>query len=261
MKYYIAPLALVLSSVLTTTVQAETQLFISTSINQDAQIQLNYPAAVRIEQIVQDGLVQLPKYNKTNQNEVVPIYWLGAALLDIENTAVLETKRQQVLTLLSKMGEAKDDSAYIAKLAKLAQFIRNLKLGQRVIQPLDVDVIRINDSYNALINGRFLLVLPPRPTTVTVLGAVAQTGSFTWQNQLSSKDYLKQAGILNNAETSFIWIIQPDGQAIKQPIAYWNHQTQDIAPGATLYVEFSSGFGDDTSLNENMIELLRNRAL
>lgn len=261
MRYYIAPLALLLSSVLTTTVQAETQISVSTSINQDSLVRMNYPAAVRIEQIVQDGLQQLPTYNKTTNKEVVPIYWLGAALLDIQNTAALETKRQQVLTLLSKMGEAKDDSTYIAKLAKLAQFIRNLKLGQRVVQPLDIDLIRINDSYNSLIDGRFLLVLPPRPSTVTVLGAVAQSGDLAWQGQKTSKDYLKQAGILDNAETSFVWIIQPDGKAIKQPIAYWNHQEQDIAPGASLYVEFSSLFDDYTQLNENIVELLRNRAL
>lgn len=261
MRYYIAPLALLLSSVLTTTVQAETQISVSTSINQDSLVRMNYPAAVRIEQIVQDGLQQLPTYNKTTNKEVVPIYWLGAALLDIQNTAALETKRQQVLTLLSKMGEAKDDSAYNAKLAKLAQFIRNLKLGQRVVQPLDIDLIRINDSYNSLIDGRFLLVLPPRPSTVTVLGAVAQTGDLAWQSQKTSKDYLKQAGTLDNAETSTVWIIQPDGKVIKQSIAYWNHQEQDIAPGASLYVEFSSLFDDYTQLNENIVELLRNRAL
>lgn len=255
MRYYIAPLALVLSSALTATVHAETQLFISTSTNQDAQVQLNYPTAVRIEQIVQDGLQQLPAYNKTTNKEVVPIYWLGAALLDIQNTAALETKRQQVLSQLAKIGQVKDDSAYIA------QLIRSLQLGQRVMQSMDIDLIRINDSYNSLIDGRFLLVLPPRPSTVTVLGAVAQTGDLAWQGQKTSKDYLKQAGLLDNAETSFVWIIQPDGKAIKQPIAYWNHQEQDIAPGASLYVEFSSLFDDYTQLNENIVELLRNRAL
>ena len=261
MRYYIAPLALLLSSVLTTTVQAETQISVSTSINQDSLVRMNYPAAVRIEQAIQDGLQQLPAYNKTTNKEVVPIYWLGAALLDIQNTAALETKRQQVLSQLAKMGQVKDDSAYIAKLAKLAQLIRSLQLGQRVMQPLDIDLIRINDSYNSLIDGRFLLVLPPRPSTVTVLGAVAQTGDLAWQGQKTSKDYLKQAGILDNAETSFVWIIQPDGKAIKQPIAYWNHQEQDIAPGASIYVEFSSLFDDYTQLNENIVELLRNRAL
>ena len=261
MRYYIAPLALLLSSVLTTTVQAETQISVSTSINQDSLVRMNYPAAVRIEQIVQDGLQQLPTYNKTTNKEVVPIYWLGAALLDIQNTAALETKRQQVLSQLAKMGHVKDDSAYIAKLAKLAQLISSLQLGQRVMQPLDIDLIRINDSYNSLIDGRFLLVLPPRPSTVTVLGAVAQTGDLAWQGQKTSKDYLKQAVILDNAETSFVWIIQPDGKAIKQPIAYWNHQEQDIAPGASLYVEFSSLFDDYSQLNENIVELLRNRTL
>lgn len=82
-----------------------------------------------------------------------------------------------------------------------------------------------------------------------------------WQSQTSSKDYLKQAGLLENAETSFVWIIQPDGNAIRQPIAYWNYQAQDIAPGATLFVEFSSLFDGYANLNENIIELLKNRTL
>lgn len=261
MRSYLTPLALLLGSVFITSAQAETQLFVTTSAQQDAPVQLTYPAAIRVRQVVQDGLTHIPEHNKTNKKDIVPIYWLGAALLDIHNTASLESKRQQVLSQLAQMGEAKDEHTYIAKLAQLAQFLRQIKLGQRIIQPLDIDLVRINDSYNPLIEGRFQLVLPPRPTTITLLGAVAQPGSLAWKSQASSKDYLKQAGLLDNAETSFVWIIQPDGQVIKQPIAYWNHQAQDIAPGATLYVEFSSLFDDYTNLNENMIELLRNRAL
>ncbi|MGL4711543.1 MAG: capsule biosynthesis GfcC family protein, partial [Shewanella sp.] len=242
MKYYLSPLALFIGLFTAANTHAQTQLSITTSSQQEAPVHMSYPTGVRVGQVVQDGLQQLPLYNSATNKEVIAVYWLGAALLDTENTAALETKRQQVLTRLSQMGAAKDNSAYIAKLAKLAQFIRNISIGQRVIQPLDIDLIRINDSYNAQIDGRFLLVLPPRPTTVTVVGAVAQTGVLPWKSQLSSKDYLRQAGILDNAETRFVWIIQPDGQAIKQPIAYWNHQAQDIAPGATLYVEFSSLF-------------------
>lgn len=121
--------------------------------------------------------------------------------------------------------------------------------------------MRITDAYNPVIDGDFLLVLPPRPTTVTVVGAVAQTGEQAWQSRASSKDYLNQAGLLDNAEDSFVWIIQPDGNAIKQPIAYWNHQAQDIAPGAILFVEFTALFADHAELNNNIIELLKNRAL
>lgn len=261
MKSYLTSLALLVSSVLSTAAHAETQLFVTTSSHQEAQLHIVYPTGIRIAQAVQDGIQQLPLYNKTNNKEVAPIYWLGAALLDIENTAALETKRQQILSQLAQMGEATNDSRYIAKLAQLAQFLRGIKLGQRVIQPLDIDVIRITESYNAIIDGKYQLVLPPRPTTITVLGAVTQTGNMTWQSQANSKDYLTQAGLLDNAQTSFVWIIQPDGKAIKQPIAYWNHQAQDIAPGATLFVEFSSLFDGYAHLNENIIELLRNRVL
>lgn len=261
MRSYFPPLALLASSLFLSMAQAETQLFVATSSSKEAQVQITYPSAIRIGQALQDGLAQLPLYNKTTQNEIVPIYWLGAALLDLQNTAALETKRQQVLSQLAEMGQKADNSGYIAKLAQLAQFLRQMKLGQRIIQPLDVDLVRITDAYNSLLDGRFLLVLPPRPTTVTVVGAVAQTGDMAWQSQMDSQEYLKQAGLLDNAETSFVWVIQPDGKAIKQPIAYWNHQVQDIAPGATLFVEFSSLFDGHSDLNANIIELLRNRAL
>lgn len=261
MRSYLAPLALLTSSLFLSMVQAETQLFVATSSSKDAQVQISYPSAIRIEQALQDGLAQLPINNHTTQTEIMPIYWLGAALLDIQNTAALETKRQQVLSQLAEMAQNPDNSSDIAKLAQLEQFLRQIKLGQRVIQPLDVDLVRITDAYNSLIDGRFLLVLPPRPTTVTVVGAVAQTGNMAWNSQMDSQEYLKRAGLLENAETSFVWIIQPDGKAIRQPIAYWNHQAQDIAPGATLYAEFSSLFDDYSDLNANIVELLRNRAL
>ncbi|MFB2726394.1 capsule biosynthesis GfcC family protein [Shewanella mangrovisoli] len=261
MRPYLTSLTLLISVFLSNQVQSETQLLITSSAEQNTLIEITYPKTIRIQQAVHDGLTQLPIHNKSSSNDVVPIYWLGAALLDIKNTASLETKRQQILNQLIQMGEATDDSHYIARLAKLAQFIRKIKLGQRVIQPLDIDLIRINQSFNAALDGRFLLVLPPRPTTVTLLGAVEQMGSYEWQSNIDSKEYLKQAGLLNNAETSTVWIIQPDGKAIKQPIAYWNNQEQDIAPGASIYVEFSGLFDDYSTLNNNIIELLKNRAL
>ncbi|MCD8557699.1 MAG: capsule biosynthesis GfcC family protein [Shewanella xiamenensis] len=261
MRSYITPLALLASSLFLPNVEANTQLFVSTSASNPPQLQITYPSAIRVGQAVQDGLTQLPLYNQPTKNEAVAIYWLGASLLDIKNTAALEATRQQVLQQLATMGEQIDNGNYIAKLSKLAQFLRTIKLGQRINQPLDLDLIRITDAYNPVIDGDFLLVLPPRPTTVTVVGAVAQTGEQLWQSRASSKDYLKHAGLLENAETSFVWIIQPDGNAIRQPIAYWNYQAQDIAPGATLFVEFSSLFDGYANLNENIIELLKNRTL
>ncbi|MEL4429130.1 capsule biosynthesis GfcC family protein [Shewanella mangrovisoli] len=261
MRSYITPLALLISSVFLPTAKANTQLFVSTSASNSPQLQITYPSAIRVGQAVQDGLAQLPLYNQTTRDEAISIYWLGATLLDLQNTAKLEATRQHVLQQLANMGQQADNSQYIAKLSKFAQFLRNIKLGQRVNQPLDLDLIRITHAYNPIIDGQFLLVLPPRPTTVTVVGAVAQTGEQEWHSRASSKNYLKQAGLLDNAENSFVWIIQPDGNAIRQPIAYWNHQAQDIAPGAVLFVEFSALFDGYSTLNNNIIELLKNRAL
>ncbi|MFB2637766.1 capsule biosynthesis GfcC family protein [Shewanella bicestrii] len=260
MKSCITAITLLASSLFLPAVNASTQLFVSTSSSDLTQLQLTYPSAIRVEQAVQDGLTQLPA-NYITEAHPTPVYWLGAALLDTKNTATLELIRQQILQQLANMGQQADNSQYIAKLSKFAQFLRNIKLGQRVNQPLDLDLIRITDAYNPIIDGQFLLVLPPRPTTITVVGAVAQTGEQKWVSRTSSKDYLKQAGLLENAENSFVWIIQPDGKTIRQPIAYWNHQSMDIAPGAILFVEFSGLFDDYSTLNNKIIELLKNRAL
>lgn len=48
MRSYLMPLALLVSSVLATVAQAETQLLVTTSSNQDAQVELLYPTSIRL---------------------------------------------------------------------------------------------------------------------------------------------------------------------------------------------------------------------
>ena len=115
MRSYLMPLALLVSSVLATVAQAETQLLVTTSSNQDAQVELLYPTSIRLDKVVLNGLQQLQIHNKNNHKEITPIYWLGAALLDIQNTAALEAKRKETLSQLAQMGQAADDSIYTAK--------------------------------------------------------------------------------------------------------------------------------------------------
>ena len=66
MRSYLMPLALLLSSVLAAVAQAETQLLVTTSSNQDAQVELLYPTSIRLDKVVLDGLQQLQIYNKNN---------------------------------------------------------------------------------------------------------------------------------------------------------------------------------------------------
>lgn len=260
MKYYLLPLSVILTAMLSPCVQAETTLTVTTSAYANQQAQLNYSAPVRIEQTLEDGLAQLQN-TQAPASKTQPVYWLGAALIDMQNTAALEKKRQSVLTQLRQMGANSDDSQYISKLAQLAQFIRNIHLGQRVFQPLDRDHVRITAKHNPLLDGRFMLVLPPRPHSITVVGAVSKMGDMTWLPQASSQDYLEKAYPLENADNSYVWIIQPDGHALKHPIAYWNAKQQDIAPGATIFVSYAATFENYDTLNDNIIELLRNRTL
>ncbi|QYJ79944.1 capsule biosynthesis GfcC family protein [Shewanella acanthi] len=239
---------------------AQTQLVVSTSAEQAPLFQLSYPTPIRVQQAVQEGIVQLPNYNPA-KTKPQPIYWLGAALWDMQDTQELETKRKEILDSLSQMQSDSTESEYVHKLGQFSEYIRQLKLGKRIMQPLDIDLIRINEALNPLIEGQYQLILPPRPNTITVLGAVNGISQQPWQVTTKSQDYLDKVNLLDNAENSYVWLIQPNGEAIKQPIAYWNHRAQDIAPGALLYVEFSSPFNGFATLNDNIVELLKNRAL
>ncbi len=250
-------LALLIGPTLCSTAQAETQLFVATSSKIEPQVTISYPSSIRIKQAVQDALVQLPNHN-TAETSPQSVYWLGAALLDLNNISGLETSRRNVLNILEQMNKTSHNGT---QLKQLIQYLRDLKLGQRVKQPLDIDLIRINDAYNAKIDGRYQLILPARPTTVTLLGAISHNDEQAWQARKESREYVQQAGLLDDAEKSFVWIIQPDGEAIRQPVGYWNHQAQDIAPGAILYVEFSNLFDGYANLNKDIIELLKNRTL
>ncbi|ELR63786.1 YjbG polysaccharide synthesis-related protein [Photobacterium marinum] len=237
----------------------EVQVTASAQYNQ--HLKLSYPAPVRLQQVLADSIANLqqlplpPKHNQKKGN-TDQIYWPGAALL----TARSNPEQKAVLAKLNTLSTIWQNEGRNAVL-NLKTWLKNEPIGQRVFNSLDYDLVRIEMTQNPLISEDVAVVLPPRPNSVWLLGAVKQPEKLQWRERSSAQRYLEKITPLSNSDNSSVWVIQPDGIVEKHPIAYWNKEHMDIAPGAIIYLGFAALPDDLDSLNEELINLLRNRTL
>ncbi|WP_330961884.1 capsule biosynthesis GfcC family protein [Photobacterium sp. 53610] len=252
--------------------QPDTRVIASTvvevRINQSNQgLQLRYPTTVRLDQVLQDTLANLNQLPAKVSGQ--SLYWFGSMLWRSDSITRQVMKEQQ--------------SAVILQLQQLAQQVRNKKPetshslqilanalsaplpGQRIIQSLDRDSVRISPDKNPGLNGQFRLQVITRPETVKVFGAFLQPNledskiKLSWQERKNATDYLQQVTSLTISNPDYLWVIQPDGKAEQHNIAYWNRNHKDIAPGATIYLPFTSLPDGYESLNDDIVDLLKQR--
>ena len=98
---------------------------------------------------------------------------------------------------------------------RLIERLREVKTTGRIVlslDPADATVGRLMDI--ALENGDKFLV-PPRPATVNVLGAVYNQNSFLYRSDEQVGDYIRSAGgATRNADTANAFVIRADGTVV-----------------------------------------------
>lgn len=239
----------------TTSAQAFT-IEVFNSRHQAEHLLLNYPQSVRLEQVLADTVANLALLPTAQQNINQSIYWTGAGLYK----KFPHPNKANVINQLDKVSElvdADEKSSFQQLATQLSQF----DIGERVFTPLDYDIVRIDKASNPLISESLSVVLPSRPDSVWVLGAVNTNGKQSWLSRTNASDYLEHVGHTANGNNSVATVIQPDGVVEQHPIAYWNKSHKDIAPGAIVYLGFDNLPTGYTSLNDEIINLLRNKAL
>ncbi|AJR09508.1 polysaccharide synthesis [Photobacterium gaetbulicola] len=231
------------------------------SRSQTEHLQLNYTQAVRLEQVLADTVANLSLLTVSNAATNQPIYWTGASLFQ----GFPHPEKAHVVTQLEKTAQLVDVDEK-GSFQQLAEQIDQYNIGARVFTPLDYDFVRIDKSSNPMVSAQqysepLTLVVPSRPDSVWVLGAIENNGKQPWQPRTSASKYLKQAGSTAYGDNSVTTVIQPDGTVEQHPIAYWNKSHMDIAPGAIVYLSFDNLPTGYRHLNDEIINLLRNKAL
>ncbi|MEZ8252982.1 capsule biosynthesis GfcC family protein [Vibrio splendidus] len=108
----------------------------------------------------------------------------------------------------------------------------------------------------------FELYLTARPTSVNVVGAVKQAQTLPLVEHAHLDNYLTRlpkGQLLDIADNSTAFVIQPDGQVNEISYAYWNSKPAYFAPGAIIFIAFDSLPSEFSTLNQDIVELLRHK--
>jgi hypothetical protein len=194
-------------------------------------------------------------------------YLLGAAWLHTPLRNAQERLKLGVLFDLAtvRSNALQDDETELAALAaRLSEKVQSMPVTGRRVAQLDPVRVELNRGENPYLSNGDVLLYPPRPTTVRVVGAVLGECELAYQPLQPAISYLKSCPRDSGADADLLFIIQPDGRVFQEGIALWN-ETKSVppAPGARLYVPVrSSAKGDPTpDLNTELAAFIATQPL
>ncbi|VVP36464.1 hypothetical protein PS874_04497 [Pseudomonas fluorescens] len=240
-------------------------LFMTFAVNADSMVTVQGDAAKPGRYSFQEGMrlhdVLLPA-------QVNPkAYLLGAAWLHTPLRNAQERLKLGVLFDLAtvRSNALQDDETELAALAaRLSDKVQAMPVTGRRVAQLDPVRVELNRGDNPYLSNGDVLLYPPRPATVKVVGAVLGECELAYQSLQQAVDYLKSCPRDPGADVDQLFIVQPDGRVFQQGIALWN-ETKSVppAPGALIYVPLrGSAKGDPTpDLNTELAAFIATQPL
>ncbi|MGF1802142.1 capsule biosynthesis GfcC family protein [Vibrio gigantis] len=232
-------------------------------------ITLQYSQPTRLEQVLTDA----------NANGALGYFPLSAQLFDRNAQPQIANVKQKVLDTLERLAlqepqvksmieqiESFDYQArYFVELdqnAVMSQADKNPLLVSKTTTAVSKQPASKGISAKSTAQQHFELYLTNRPASVYVVGAVKQAQTLPLVEHAQLDNYLTllpKGPLLDIADNSTAFVIQPDGQVNEISYAYWNSKPTYFAPGAIIFVAFDSLPSEFSTLNQDIVELLRHK--
>lgn len=164
-------------------------------------------------------------------------YLLGTALL--RQRARLEQARSRAglkhdLRLLHETLDPELKRTTVALLEWLDSHEPNGRVTLGVSNMYLMQARRMEDP---TVEGGDILILPGRPETIKVMGAVVAECELPHRPARDALDYLRDCPIAPLADRNDLYVIQPNAHVQRLGIAMWNRaDPQPVAPGGVIYV-------------------------
>ncbi|HEY3988868.1 MAG TPA: SLBB domain-containing protein [Acidobacteriaceae bacterium] len=137
-----------------------------------------------------------------------------------------------------------DQTANAASLAAtqlLVNRLRQLRASGRVVLSLTPDADSIGSLPDLPVEDGDRFIVPPKPSSVNVVGAVYEQSTFLFDSQRRVYGYLKEAGGANrDADQTHAFVIRADGSVLSRASAktFWGNEFDQarIHPGDTIVV-------------------------
>ena len=129
--------------------------------------------------------------------------------------------------------EVKAQQALLAKL-------RTLRASGRIVLEVKSDAKSLKDSPDMILEDGDRLLIPPRPSTVSVFGSVYNQNSYIYRQGKQVGDYLAQAGgPTKDADKSSLYLLKADGTVISRRQDGWFRNSfngERLNPGDSIIV-------------------------
>ncbi|MEZ9394600.1 capsule biosynthesis GfcC family protein [Vibrio splendidus] len=239
-------------------------------------ITLQYSQPTRLEQVLTDA----------NANGALGYFPLSAQLFDRNAQPQVDKVKQQVLDKLKHLALQEPQAESVLKQLEsfdyqaryFVELDQNAVMSQTDKNPLLVSkettvaskqqATASKQTASKGVNAKskeqqhFELYLTDRPTSVNVVGAVKQAQTLPLVEHAQLDNYLTRlpkGQLLDIADNSTAFVIQPDGQVNEISYAYWNSKPAYFAPGAIIFIAFDSLPSEFSTLNQDIVELLRHK--
>jgi protein involved in polysaccharide export with SLBB domain len=131
--------------------------------------------------------------------------------------------------------------AQLAAQRELVDKLREVKATGRVVLDLNTNSTGVNDLPEIALEDGDRFVVPYRPATVEMLGALYNKNSFLYRREERVEDYLRRAGgPTRDADRSRMFVIRADGSVLsKQSVkGLWNggFASLRLMPGDAIVV-------------------------
>jgi protein involved in polysaccharide export with SLBB domain len=213
---------------------------------------------------------------------LTPNAYLFGAELTRESTRIVQQQRlddyvTQLELATDRAGAASaagaisatDQTANAASLAAtqlLIARLRQLRASGRVVLALAPDADNVDNLPNLTLQDGDRFIVPPKPSSVNVVGAVYEQSSFLFDPQRRVFGYMKQAGGANrDADRKHAFVIRADGSVMSRDSAktFWGNEFDQarIHPGDTIVVPEKTYRGNGIRTLLNFSQLFSSIAL
>lgn len=228
-------------------------------------VTLEYKANVRLLQVLDDA----------NASGSIGYFPLSAQLFDKTNTEdhesnkAIEAKKRNVFNQLDAFSVEEPEAKLVKQQLVSFQYLnrvfieldRNAVISQSDQNPLLVSSSNTNKQSSSQAQA-FSLYLPQRSTSIQLMGAMKESVTMNLIEHGTLNDYLDALpnGFIGEAaDKSVAYVVQPDGVVQTIQYAYWNEQPVYLAPGAVVFMAFYSLPSEYSTLNQDIVDLLRHK--
>ncbi|MGE8187978.1 capsule biosynthesis GfcC family protein [Pseudomonas sp. NPDC086278] len=217
--------------------------------------------------VLNPGPVELPPGGRLSDviSAAVPnaeSYWLAAALLRqslLDEQTRLKTGVLFDLQVLQREALIFDRPGRAALAQRLYEQVSRMPVTGRQVTVLDPVAIEVGFALNVQLGDGDRLIYPLRVNEVEVLGAVVEPCRLPYVALQQARDYLRKCSALADADTDYLWLIQPNGVTRQVGIAPWNRESgQFPAAGSKILVPVKNDDLDPPipELNQQLAEFL-----